>query len=51
METEIIGISKFNTKKIIPFALKENICGIRFHPKRSGLRGLKLLWKTIDILK
>ncbi len=50
-ETEIIGISKFNNKKIIPFVLKENICGIQFHPERSGLRGLKLLSKTIDILK
>ena len=49
--TKMIGISEFNNKKIIPFVLKENTCGIQFHPERSGLRGLKFLSKVINMLK
>jgi imidazoleglycerol phosphate synthase glutamine amidotransferase subunit HisH len=45
------GVSEFNNKRIILFVLEENICGIQFHPERSGLRGLKLLSKVIDMLK
>jgi imidazoleglycerol phosphate synthase glutamine amidotransferase subunit HisH len=51
METKIIGISEFNNKRIIPFVLKENICGIQFHPERSGLRGLNFLSKVINMLE
>ena len=50
-ETKIIGISEFNNKKFIPFFIKENTCGIQFHPERSGLRGLKFLSKVINMLK
>ncbi len=48
---DIVGVSSFNEEIIIPFALHENICAMQFHPERSGLRGLKLLAQTIDILK
>ena len=50
-ETKMIGISEFNNKRIIPFVLKENTCGIQFHPERSGLRGLKFLSKIINMVK
>ena len=48
---DIVGVSNFNDESIIPFALHENLCGMQFHPERSGPRGLKLLAQTIDILK
>lgn len=48
---DIVGVSNFNDERIIPFALHENICGMQFHPERSGPRGLKLLAQVVDILK
>jgi imidazole glycerol phosphate synthase glutamine amidotransferase subunit len=48
---DIVGLSNFNEEIFIPFLLHENLCGIQFHPERSGPRGLKLLAQTIDFLK
>ena len=49
--TDVLGVSSFNSEKVIPYTLKENVCGIQFHPERSGYRGLQLLTETIEFLK
>lgn len=37
------GMTKFCNQEFLAFFLKENICGIQFHPERSGKQGLFLL--------
>jgi imidazoleglycerol phosphate synthase glutamine amidotransferase subunit HisH len=31
--------------------MRENICGIQFHPERSGTRGLLLISRIINLMK
>jgi imidazole glycerol phosphate synthase glutamine amidotransferase subunit len=39
----IQGITKFCNQEFLAFFLKDNICGIQFHPERSGKQGLFFL--------
>ncbi len=44
---DIVGEARFNTEVFYPFFVRDNICGIQFHPERSGRRGLALLSHVI----
>ena len=46
-----IGTSKFNNQNYYSFFVRENICGIQFHPERSGNRGLLLLSRVIESMQ
>ncbi len=48
---DICGTAQFNDEKFIPFVMRANVCGIQFHPERSGMPGLNLLARTIEALK
>jgi imidazole glycerol phosphate synthase glutamine amidotransferase subunit len=48
---DVVGMTRFNDETIVPFVQRANICGIQFHPERSGTQGLNLLARTIDALK
>ena len=39
----IEGVAKFCNQEFLAFFLKDNICGIQFHPERSGKQGLFFL--------
>tara|TARA_B110000046_G_scaffold132724_1_gene139177 strand:+ start:170 stop:847 length:678 start_codon:yes stop_codon:yes gene_type:complete len=43
LDADIEGITKFAEKEFSSFFLKENLCGIQFHPERSGEQGLYFL--------
>mgnify|MGYP001315867401 CR=1 FL=1 len=43
LDVDIEGITKFAEKEFSSFFLKENLCGIQFHPERSGEQGLYFL--------
>ena len=42
-DTEFEGVTKFGDKKFLAFFVRDNICGIQFHPERSGVKGLFFL--------
>ena len=42
------GTSLFNNEHYYSFFMRENICGIQFHPERSGNRGLLLISRIIN---
>jgi len=46
-----IGTSKFNNQNYYSFFVRENICGIQFHPERSGNRGLLLISRVIESMQ
>lgn len=48
---DVFGTTQFNDETFIPFVLRANVCGIQFHPERSGMAGLNLLARTIEALK
>lgn len=48
---DVFGATQFNDETFIPFVLRANVCGIQFHPERSGMAGLNLLARTIETLK
>ena len=43
--------SLFNGECFYSFFMRENICGIQFHPERSGTRGLLLISRIINLMK
>lgn len=45
------GTSLFNSEYYYSFFMRENICGIQFHPERSGNRGLSLISRIINSMK
>ncbi len=45
---QVSSSSTFNGEKFTPFLIQDNICGIQFHPERSGNNGLNLLSKIIN---
>jgi glutamine amidotransferase/cyclase len=48
---DVFGITHFNDETFIPFVMRANVCGIQFHPERSGIAGLRLLARTIEALR
>lgn len=48
---DVFGTTQFNDETFVPFVLQANVCGIQFHPERSGMLGLNLLAQTIATLK
>ena len=42
-DVDLEGITKFGNKEFLAFFVKDNICGIQFHPERSGVKGLFFL--------
>ena len=46
-----IGTSRFNNQNYYSFFVRENICGIQFHPERSGNRGLLLISRVIQSMQ
>jgi len=46
-----IGTSIFNNQIYYSFFVRENICGIQFHPERSGNRGLLLISRVIEFMQ
>ena len=47
-EVDFEGITKFGDKEFLAFFLKDNICGIQFHPERSGEHGLFFLVQIMN---
>ena len=43
LNTDFEGVTKFGDKEFLSFFVKDNICGIQFHPERSGVKGLLFL--------
>ena len=39
-DTELQGFTEFSDKQFVSFFLRKNLCGIQFHPERSGEKGL-----------
>lgn len=50
-EARIVGTAKFNSEVFYPFFVRENLCGLQFHPERSGRRGLALLSRVIEEMR
>ena len=48
LDADIEGVTKFAEKEFSSFFLKENLCGIQFHPERSGEKGLYFLDQIMD---
>jgi glutamine amidotransferase len=47
-DLDIYGVTEFNGKKYLSFLMKNNLCGIQFHPEKSGKKGLFLLKNIIE---
>ena len=47
-DIDLEGITKFGDKEFLAFFLKDNICGVQFHPERSGEKGLFFLEQIMD---
>jgi glutamine amidotransferase len=45
-----VGATRFNGEPFYPFFIRDNVCGIQFHPERSGRRGLALLSRVISTM-
>jgi imidazole glycerol phosphate synthase glutamine amidotransferase subunit len=43
LDVDLEGVTKFAENEFSSFFLKENLCGIQFHPERSGEQGLYFL--------
>ena len=50
-EIDSFGVSNFNDEAMFPFVMRQRVCGVQFHPERSGPRGLKTLSHLIQLLK
>ncbi len=48
LDVDLEGITKFSEKEFLSFFLKENLCGIQFHPERSGEKGLYFLDQVMN---
>ena len=46
----VLGKSIFSEELFFPFFLKDNVCGIQFHPERSGRRGLALMEQVVKTI-
>lgn len=47
-DSDIYGLTEFNDKSYLSFLIKDNLCGIQFHPEKSGRKGLSLLKNIIS---
>jgi len=47
---ELSGLTTFNDAPFCPLFVRNNVCGIQFHPERSGERGLRLLSQITERL-
>ena len=45
------GLTKFGNQEFTSFFLKDNLCGIQFHPERSGKQGLFFLNLILEHFK
>lgn len=43
LDVDLQGTTLFSDKRFVSFFLKKNLCGIQFHPERSGEKGLYFL--------
>lgn len=43
LDVDLQGVTQFSDKHFVSFFLKNNLCGIQFHPERSGEKGLCFL--------
>jgi len=47
-DVDLEGVTQFSDKSFVSFFLKKNLCGIQFHPERSGEKGLYFLEQVME---